>query len=145
MTNHSAQNPLDAHARKSIVLYIPTNGAGKNIITKSFNILDSDPVRSRVEGSPAFSRYPGRANFPYISLENSSKLHLWRPFFFFVSSYLDPSRRTFSARGEGGGCVRTHRTPPCLRAWTRSNTIDVRSPSTGASIFTTFLSQPFPE
>ena len=56
-----------------IVLYIPSmNNAGKNIINKSFNILDSDPVRSRVEGSPAFSRYPGRANFAYISLENSS-------------------------------------------------------------------------
>ena len=54
---------------ESLLLYIPSNNAGKNIITKSFNILDSDPVRSRVEWSPAFSRYPERANFPYISLE----------------------------------------------------------------------------
>ena len=74
LINHSAQNPLDAHARKSLLLYIPSQNAGKNIINKSFNMLDSwsDPVRSRVEGSPAFSRYPGRANFPYNSLENSS-------------------------------------------------------------------------
>ena len=72
LTNHSAQNPLDAHAQKSLLLYIPSNNVGKNIINKSFNILDSDPIRSRVEGSPAFSRYPGQANFPYISLENSS-------------------------------------------------------------------------
>ena len=57
---------------ESLLLYIPSNNAGKNIITKHFNILDSDPVRSRVEGSPAFLRYPGRANFPYTSLENSS-------------------------------------------------------------------------
>ena len=57
---------------ESLLLYIPSNDAGKNIISKSFNILNSDPVRSRVEGSPAFSRYPARANFPYISLENSS-------------------------------------------------------------------------
>ena len=57
---------------ESLLLCIPSNDAIKNIITKSFNILDSDPVRSRVEGSPAFSRYPGRADFPYISLENSS-------------------------------------------------------------------------
>ena len=57
---------------KSLLLYIPSNNASKNRITKSFNILDSDPVRSRVEGSPVFSRYPGRANFPHISLENSS-------------------------------------------------------------------------
>ena len=57
---------------ESLLLYIPSNNAGKKIITKSFNILDSDLVRSRVEGSPAFSRYPGRANVPYISLENSS-------------------------------------------------------------------------
>ena len=57
---------------ESLLLYIPSNNASKNRITKSFNILDSDPVRSRVEGSPAFSRYPGRANFPHISLENSS-------------------------------------------------------------------------
>ena len=57
---------------ESLLLYILSNNAGKNIITKSFNILDSDLVRSRVEGSPAFSRYPGQANFPYISLENSS-------------------------------------------------------------------------
>ena len=59
---------------ESLLLYIPSNDVGKNIITKSFNILDSDLVRSRVEGSPAFLRYPGRANFnfPYISLENSS-------------------------------------------------------------------------
>ena len=56
----------------NLLLYIPSNNTGKNIITETFNILDSDPVRSRVEGSPAFSRYPGRANFPYISLENSS-------------------------------------------------------------------------
>ena len=63
MTNHSAQNPLDAHARKSLLLYIPSNNAAKNIINKSFNILDSDPVRSRVEGSPAFSRYPGEPTF----------------------------------------------------------------------------------
>ena len=57
---------------ESLLLYIPSNNASKNIITKSFNILDSDPIRSRVEGHPTFSRYPGRANFPYISLENSS-------------------------------------------------------------------------
>ena len=57
---------------ESLLLYIPSNNTSKNIITKSFNILDSDPVRSRIEGSPAFSRYPGRANFPHISLENSS-------------------------------------------------------------------------
>ena len=56
----------------SLILYIPSNNAGKNISTKTFNILDSEPVRSRVEGSSAFSRYPGRANFPYISMENSS-------------------------------------------------------------------------
>ena len=56
----------------SLLLYISSNNAGKNTISKTFNILDSDPVRSRVEGSPAFSRYPGRTNFPYISLENSS-------------------------------------------------------------------------
>ena len=31
---------------------------------------------------------------------------------FFVSSSLDLSRRTFSARGGGGRGVRTHRTPP---------------------------------
>ena len=37
--------------------------------------------------------------------------------FFFVSSSLDPSRRTFSARGGGGGGVRSHPShpPPCLR------------------------------
>ena len=55
----------------SLSLYIPSNNTGKNIIINTFNILDSDPVRSWVEGSPAFSRYPGRAYFPYISLENS--------------------------------------------------------------------------
>ena len=57
---------------ESLLLYIPSNNAGKNVTTKTFNNLDSDPARSRMEGSPAFSRYPGRANFPYISLENSS-------------------------------------------------------------------------
>ena len=57
---------------ESLLLYISSSDAGKSIITKSFNILDSEPVKSRVEGSPAFSRYPGRANFSYISLENSS-------------------------------------------------------------------------
>ena len=56
----------------SLLLDIPSNNAGKNVTTKSFSILDSDPVRSRVEGSPASSRYPGRASFPYISLKNSS-------------------------------------------------------------------------
>ena len=60
------------HEKVYYVLYIPSNNAGKNIIDKSFNILDSDPVRSRVEGPLAFSRYPGQANFPYISLENST-------------------------------------------------------------------------
>ena len=53
---------LDAHARKFITVHSLNNG-GKNIITKTFNIL---------EGSLAYSRYPVRANFPYISLENSS-------------------------------------------------------------------------
>ena len=56
----------------NLLLYIPSNNAGKMIITKTFSVFDSDPVRSRVEGSPASSRYPGRVNFLYISLENSS-------------------------------------------------------------------------
>ena len=57
---------------ESLLLYIPSTNAGKNIISKSFNILDSDLVRSRVERSSAFSRYPGQASLPYIFLENSS-------------------------------------------------------------------------
>ena len=54
---------LDVYARTFITVH-SLNNAGKNIFTKTFNILDSDHLSSRVEGSPAYSRYPGRVNFP---------------------------------------------------------------------------------
>ena len=81
----------------SLLLYIPSNNAGKNIITKTFSTSDSDPVRFRVEGSPASSK-----------LENSSNCfnvkHSKFVFESFQADLFDPWGR--------GGCVRTHRTPP---------------------------------
>ena len=41
-----------------LLLYIHSNNAGKNIITKTFSTLDSDPVRSRVEGVTRLLKIP---------------------------------------------------------------------------------------
>ena len=46
-----------------LILYIPSNNAAKNIITKTFSILDLDPVRSRVEESPASQDTLGEPTF----------------------------------------------------------------------------------
>ena len=89
----------------SLLLYIPSNNAGKNIITKTFSTSDSDPVRFRVEGSPASSK-----------LENSSNCfnvkHSKFVFGSFQADLLDPW-------GRGGGAFAPIAPPtPCLRACT---------------------------
>ena len=81
----------------SLLLYIPSNNAGKNIITKTFSTSYSDPVRFRVEGSPASSK-----------LENSSNCFNVKHSKFVFGSF----QADLLTRGGGGGGAFAPIAPP---------------------------------